>query len=250
MSVKPLCLKHNLLGFVRKGLVALVSCGVVASSGIAKAQTSAGPVLYRLNADSGFQRGCFPPCECAVLMPEPVKGTFLLTPSGSDPLFNTYTITDVHWTFINNGTATVVSGSGTYKVGGEFAVQQELSLFLQMDGGEVEHFDSGLVTTSNSFPDINVSISTNGQYCYDTVFNVSASPTPVPQLYVGIASTNSVVLSWAVSPDPFILQESCDLSTTNWTTVTNTPAVKGQQNQVVLPISPGNRYYRLRPSGN
>ncbi len=232
-----------------KGALGVLLCAVAASNDVANAQSS-GPVLYRLNPDSSFQRGCFPPCMCAVMITEPVKGTFILTPSGSDPLFNTYTVTEVHWSFTNNGTVTVVTGSGNYKIGGEFAVQQELSLYLQMDGGDVEHFDSGLVTTSNSFPDINVSISTNGQYCYDTVFNVSASPTPVPQLYVGIASTNSVVLSWAVSPDPFILQESCDLSTTNWTTVTNTPTVKSQLNQVALPISAGNKCYRLRPSGN
>jgi len=43
--------------------------------------------------------------------------------------------------------------------------------------------------------------------------------------------------------DPFILQESCDLSTTNWTTVTNTPTVKSQLNQVALPISAGNKCY-------
>src|SRR5260370_14778952 len=80
---------------------------------VANAQSS-GPVLYRLNPDSSFQRGCFPPCMCAVMITEPVKGTFILTPSGSDPLFNTYTVTEVHWSFTNNRTVTVVTGGVNY----------------------------------------------------------------------------------------------------------------------------------------
>jgi len=40
----------------------------------------------------------------------------------------------------------------------------------------MEHFDSGLVPESKPFPDINVTISMNGQVCFDKVFNVSASP--------------------------------------------------------------------------
>jgi hypothetical protein len=251
MSVKPLSVNHNWLAFVTKAaFVALVWCGVLVSGVLATAQIANGPVLYRLSKESTFQWGCFAPCECPVMVSEPVRGTFLLSPNGFDGVFTNYAVTDVHWSFTNNNTATTVTGSGTYKVAGKPAPQQELSLFLQMDGGDVKHFDSGLVTNSVSFPDINVSVSTNGQYCFDAVFNVSASPTPSPQLQISVTGTNNILVSWQVSPDSFILQESSDLTKINWTTVTNAPTVIGQQNQVVLPRSAGIACYRLQPAGN
>ena len=251
MSVNPLGFNPNWLACVTKAtFMALVWCGLAIFSGLAKAQTANGTVLYRLNKESNFERGCFPPCMCPVMIVEPVKGTFLLTPSGFDGAYTNYAVTDLHWSLTNNGTATSVTGSGTYKVASKPAPQQELSLYLQMDGGDVEHFDSGLVTNSAQFPDIVVSVSTNGQYCFDTAFNVSASPTPAPRLRISVTGTNTILLSWPVSPDPFILQESCDLTKTNWTTVTNTSNIIGQQNRVVLPLSSGVGCYRLQPAGN
>jgi len=147
-----------------------------------------------------------------------------------------------------NGTNILVTGSGTYKVGGEVALQQELSLDLQLGGSMVEHFDSGLAAESALVPQIKASISTNGQFCFDTVFNVSASP--APQTHLAFASSNTIMLSWPVSGSSVVLQESSDLTATNWTKVTNAPTVVGQQNQVVLTRSAGNRFYRLEPSGN
>src|SRR2546425_411047 len=154
--------------------------GVVDVSTSASAQTS---TLYRLNEDSTFQQGCFPPCLCPIMIAAPVKGTFLLTPTGFDSLFNTYAVTDVNWLVSIGGSNTTVSGSGTYKIGGEFALQQQLSLDLQVGGDKVQHFDSGLVTGPAPFPDIKVAISVNGQMCFDTVCEVSASPVPLDQIH-------------------------------------------------------------------
>ena len=222
-----------------------LSCGLVALTGLSQSQT-----VYHLNPDSSFQQGCFPPCLCPVMVGAPVKGTFLLTPTGFDGLFNTYAVTDVNWSVLSNSTATVVTGSGTYKIGGEFALQQELSLDLQFNGGNQEHFDSGLVTGPAPFPDIKVTISTNRQYCFDSVFNVSASPIPMPQLHLGFTGTGTLTVSWPVSSTPFVLQESSELTPTSWTNVTNAPTVVGQQNQVALSRSSGNKFYRLQPAAN
>jgi hypothetical protein len=227
-------------------IVAVAWFAVAASSGQPISQT----VLYRLNSDSSVEQGCFPPCECPIMLSEPVKGTFLLTLTNSNSLFDTYAVTDVSWSTTLDGVPTLVTGGGIYKVGGEFALLQQLSLDLQMNGGNVEHFDSGLVVDSTPFPDINVAISTNHQYCFDTVFNVSASPAPVPQLRVGLAGAQAVTVSWAVSPVTFVLQECPDLATGAWTTVTNLPSVIGQQNQVVLACSSGKKFYRLQPGRN
>jgi hypothetical protein len=230
----------------------LLLLGFVLAVNPATAQTTNVPstTLYRLKPNSGFLLGCFGPCMCPVMITEPVRGTFFLTPTGFDGVFLTFAVTDVKWSFANYAGTTTVTGSGTYKFGGNGFIQQELSLYLQLDGGRVEHFDSGLVTNSTSFPDIQVSISTNHQYCFDTVFKVIASPSPTPQLHIAVTLTNTVVLSWTLSSDPFVLQKCPGLSAINWTTVTNTPAVVQQQNQVVLPLSPDNQCYRLMPDPN
>src|SRR5689334_9368811 len=101
---------------------------MLVSVGVSHAQTVSGPTFYTLNTNSSFEQGCFGPCECPVLIVQPVKGTFTLTPTGFDPLFSNYAVTDVHWSFPVNNTNRIVTGSGTYKIGGEFALQQELSL--------------------------------------------------------------------------------------------------------------------------
>ena len=229
----------------RAALMLSLLCGAAASSCLCNAQT----FLYHLNSDSTFQQGCFAPCECPLMIGVPVKGTFLLTPKGFDGLFNTYAVTAVNWSFSLNGTATMVTGCGSYKIGGEFALEQELTLDLQIGGRNPARFDSGLVVVSVPWPDIKVTISTNHQFCYDTVFNVSASPMPVPPLHLGVTA-NSLTVSWPVSSSAFVLQESSDLTLGSWTTVTNVPTVVGQQNQVVLARSSAGKFYRLMPSGN
>jgi hypothetical protein len=244
------------LAFLRLRVVSIfcvpLLLGFVLAVNPATAQTTNIPcaTLYRLKSNSGFLQGCFGPCMCPVMISEPVRGTFFLTPSGFDGVFYTFAVTDVKWSFTNNTGTTTVTGSGTYKSGGNGVMQQQLSLYLQLDGGRVEHFDSGLVTNSAAFPDIEVSISTNKQFCFDTVFNVIAFPAAMPQLHIAVTPTNTVVLSWTLSPDPFVLQKSPEFSANNWTTVTNTPAVVQQQNQVVLPLSPDNQCYRLMPGPN
>src|SRR5947207_1510668 len=108
---------------------ALLLFEVVAGSTTASAQTR---TLYRLNKDSTFQQGCFPPCLCPIMIAVPVKGTFVFTPTGFDGLFDTYAVTDVNWLVSIGGSNTTATGIGTYKIGGEFALHQQLSLDLQV----------------------------------------------------------------------------------------------------------------------
>src|SRR5262245_52991948 len=126
--------------------VVLFLIGVIATSGLTNAQIdTSGGTLYRLNQDSTFQEGCFPPCLCPITEAVPVKGTFVLTPTGFDGLYNTYAITDVNWLTSSGGAETIVTGRGTYKIGGEVALQQQLILDLRIGSNKPEHFDSGLV---------------------------------------------------------------------------------------------------------
>src|SRR5436190_20033339 len=74
---------------------AILAIGVCAPN----AQTvSSAPAIYRLNKDAAFQKGCFGPCLCPVLLASSIRGTFVLTPAGFDPLFNYYRVSDVNWT--------------------------------------------------------------------------------------------------------------------------------------------------------
>src|SRR5436189_3056185 len=93
--------------------IAKIFCEALFVLGMVVTNAQAG-TLYRLNKDSTFQQGCFPPCLCPITTPVPVKGTFVLTPTGFDGLFDTYAVTDVNWLVSIGGTDTIVTGSGTY----------------------------------------------------------------------------------------------------------------------------------------
>ena len=141
------------------------------------------PTIYRLNPGSNFQQGCFPPCLCPVLEQARVRGTLVLVPTGFDGLFQTFDIADVNWTASVGDSEVRMTGSGTYKVGGEVAVQQQLALDLTVGDAPVQHFDSGLVSGGGQFPDISVTISIHGQVCFDTVLGVDTSPVPAEQIH-------------------------------------------------------------------
>jgi hypothetical protein len=168
-----------------------------------------------------------------------VRGTFRLTPTGFDGQFNTYAVEDVRWVVSMGDTDKLYTGQGTYKVS---EVQQELSLYLQEDGGTVQHFDSGLVQESTPFPDIKVTISIHGQVCYDTVFGVSASPV---HLTMAAAGAN-VILTWPTNTNELTLQSTANLvSGAVWTPVSPGPVVVNGQNVVTNPISGTQQFYRL-----
>jgi hypothetical protein len=73
------------------------------------------------------------------------------------------------------------------------------------------------------------------------IFEVSV---PLPALSIALSGTN-VVVSWAWSSSDFVLQQNSDLTTTNWITVTNSPAVTNWQNQWLVSPGAGNNFYRL-----
>jgi hypothetical protein len=135
------------------------------------------PSNYRLDEGSAYTSGCFGPCVCPAISAA-MRGTFLLTPAGSDPLFTTYQVTEVRWSVALGEPDLHITGSGTYRIGGEFALQQQLSLDLLVGDQPARHFDSGLVTGSAPFPGISVTLSLNGEACFDTVLAVNAAPMP------------------------------------------------------------------------
>jgi len=76
------------------------------------------------------------------------------------------------------------------------------------------------------------------------VFNVNVPPSP--RLSIRLTSTNTLVLSWPASSTGFNLQQNSSLTSNNWMTITNTPAVINGRNEVILPAPLGTQFHRLK----
>src|SRR5262249_19980613 len=131
---------------------------------------------YVLLPESTLQRGCFPPCLCPLEVPRPMSGTFALVDLGQGPLFTEFAVANVDWLAADGALGIPIRGVGTFRVGGEFAVQQQLSLDLIVNDEGQAHFDSGLVPGGGDFPLISSLISIAGMRCFDTVIDLHAQP--------------------------------------------------------------------------
>jgi hypothetical protein len=157
--------------------------------------------LYVLKTGSAFETGCFDPCACPILLRSPMQGTFRLKQTSIDPLFTHYDVSDVRWALPNSTSNIPIVGSGTYRVGGEFSIQQQMVLDLSVSGGAVQHFDSGLVPGEGIFPDIKIKLSLHqGQSCQDTVLTLIAGPVTTSS---ADAAGPAVPGIRAVTPNPF-----------------------------------------------
>ncbi len=155
----------------------LISAVVLLAAESSWAQPAPQPTTYKLTGLSDFERGCFPPCLCPIMVGTDLVGTFDLVFDRFDGLFWHYDVTDVNWTATLLGAPWLpISGAGSYRVGGEFASMHQLELDLTVGTEPVEHFDSGLIVGGGTFPTIDLVISINGIWCFDTVMTVHANP--------------------------------------------------------------------------
>lgn len=70
--------------------------------------------------------------------------------------------------------------------------------------------------------------------------------TSAAMLNLQLTSTNSVVLTWSASSFiTYSLQQNFSLTTTNWVTLTNVPTVVSNMNQVILPATAAQSFFRL-----
>ena len=143
----------------------------------ATGQSEDQPRLYQLVDGSALSTGCFGPCMCPVVNVSSVKGTFVLRRTSVDPLFTNYEVTDVRWTLPDHMAPVQIRGSGTYRVGGEFAVQEQLVLDLAVGANAPQRFDSGLIAGGGEFPAIDIRVSLQETACIDTLIDVKAGPT-------------------------------------------------------------------------
>lgn len=158
----------------------------------------AGAVPYVLEKGSTFEYGCFDPCECPILLAGDVRGSFALDYLHSDPLYAHYAVKDVAWKIPRGDHTIGVTGSGEYRIGGEFALTQQLVLDLSVGGGPIQHFDSGLRVGGIDFPAIDIAVAVHGFYCYDTSFVIQAVPATA-----GVPNVPAAPGIRAVRPNPF-----------------------------------------------
>ena len=159
--------------------VLLGACLLLAAPSMVSAQTNTSDVLYVLNPASGYEDGCWDPCLCPVHLTDGLAGTFRMRPAPPEPGFDVYAIDQVNW-FLPQFDQRI-TGSGTYRIGGEFARMHQLVLDLVQDGRPLQHFDSGLILGGADFPAITISVSMNNYVCHDTAFHLAAAPV-VPKL--------------------------------------------------------------------
>ena len=194
-------------------LTILAGLAVSAPAQAAATADTSSTQTYVLQAQSSYQFGCFGACLCAVRI-EALEGTFGLTYVGFDGLYDNYAVSDVRWGASDSVATTTITGSGTYRIGGEVALLQELSLDLSLDGGAPRHFDSGLVSGADLFPKIDVSIAAHdpNTACVDTVMHVMAAPDPPTVTGTGSGRGPAQTSLGRVAPNPFVDRIGLQLS--------------------------------------
>jgi len=104
---------------------------------------------------------------------------------------------------------------------------------------------SGIASSADGGTLVAVAGSTTNSNAGGGVYTLQSVPAPVMNL---TTTGTNVVLSWVLPSTNFVLQQNPSLSTTNWLTLTNIPALDftNLQNQVILPMTNGNDFYRLK----
>jgi len=157
-----------------RAFVAASMVGLLCSA--AGAQVVGTSRTYRLLRASDIQEGCFAPCLCPISLGEDLKGRFRLTFAGNDSLFANYRVSDA--TIVAPQFSRTYTGGGTYRIGGEFALVQQMTLDLT-SGGVEQRFDSGVVQATGPvprWPRIDVTLARNNFFCFDTALHVVAAP--------------------------------------------------------------------------
>jgi len=150
-----------------------IHCTVAQSSHAA----SGCEVVYRLTEKADYQEGCFPPCMCPILFTDQIRGTFVMGPIQPGAQFSSREVKFVNWIVTRGEEEFEIRGSGVYRFEDDFETgDHSLDLLLRIDGAGPKLFFSGWVPRSSSGGSIDIPISINGQYCYDTVITVNAKP--------------------------------------------------------------------------
>ena len=67
-----------------------------------------------------------------------------------------------------------------------------------------------------------------------------------PSLTISVTTTNTVIVSWPSASTRFVLQETPDANTANWSDSKLTPSFNGATSSVIVPVGVENRFFRLQ----
>ncbi len=197
-------------------IAATVLCGVCVS---ARAQG----ILYQLQPGSTLQiEYCLGPCACPPHADiGPLAGTFTLTRVNQNPLFDTYALSGAQWTALMPQGAILVVGAGTYRIGGEVAVTQELNLTLVVADSPIADphpYTSGVVAIdpANPFPRLGITSQSQVIGCTQYTVHLVAAPLPCQTDCDGSGGLSAndfqCFLNKFAARDPYA---NCDGSTAN-----------------------------------
>lgn len=164
--------------------------------------------IYRLTPESSIEEGCFPPCMCPVMITDDVRGVFVLRYAGQVDGIETYAVDDVSWTALRQGEVVRIIGSGTYSIGSPdpiTVVQHRMELDLQLGDDPVQHFDSGWVPIG-SWTRVDIAVSLNGMYCWDTAIFIDALPVPRGEIQPYVLAEGSTFQRGCFDPCDCILE--------------------------------------------
>jgi hypothetical protein len=168
-SLKTIFLKAALLS----GFALFGSGGTVV---FAQAPTTNQPWAYLLVGDSSLLDDC-PICD-RISIPVPMRGTFNLRLLEANSLSTLYAIENIQFTAGDRPYR--VTGSGTFEIGGDFALTQDMSLQLQIDDGftnKLCYFTNSTLLPDRQWPMIDATVGqTNGTFTQIFTLRLAAAP--------------------------------------------------------------------------
>ena len=131
----------------------------------------------------------------------PLAGTFELRLVDQNPLFTYYELTNLaFYAGTNPGPAYQVTGSGTYQIGGQVAVLQDMFLNLEISNGVATTKAACLNTdrfVSQPWPRLQINLEqTNGTLSQIYYLTLIAVPVPQLRLLIPEAQPGNVRLEW------------------------------------------------------
>jgi hypothetical protein len=113
-------------------------------------------VLYELQEGSELVQDCREPCRPPAIL-IPLKGTFLLGEIAGPPNpVSTYRVDAVDFSGDAGGTEWRLRGAGTYRHGGEVALNQDMALAMTVNGGPLIHLTALPGPVGAEFPAIDI----------------------------------------------------------------------------------------------
>lgn len=154
----------------------LSACTVIASLALTSASSAVPPssTTFYLRSGSAYQQGCFPPCACALMQQARMSGSFTLTPASSGDGTDVFTVSDVSLRVIQP--SRVLTGTGEYRRSGSLQTQSMVLSLRTNNAGEAQTFTgTGPLLTPTHADAIWLTLSINGQFCFDTVLKLRAT---------------------------------------------------------------------------